>query len=42
MNGLIEWKKAHVNRDALREQLDAPIEMINYMGYALFVGRKPE
>jgi arsenite methyltransferase len=30
------------SRDAIKEQLDAPAEMINYMGYALFVGRKPQ
>jgi ubiquinone/menaquinone biosynthesis C-methylase UbiE len=30
------------SRDAIKEQLDAPTEMINYMGYALFVGRKPQ
>jgi ubiquinone/menaquinone biosynthesis C-methylase UbiE len=29
------------SRDAIKEQLDAPTEMVNYMGYALFVGRKP-
>ena len=28
-------------RDSIKQQLDAPTEMINYMGYALFVGRKP-
>ena len=29
------------SRGAIREQLDAPTEMIKYVGYALFVGRKP-
>jgi ubiquinone/menaquinone biosynthesis C-methylase UbiE len=29
-------------RDAIRQQLDAPTEMINTMGYGLFVGRKPQ
>jgi ubiquinone/menaquinone biosynthesis C-methylase UbiE len=29
------------SREAIRGQLDAPTEMINYMGYGLFVGRKP-
>ena len=29
-------------RSAIKEQLDAPTEMINHMGYALFVGRKPQ
>lgn len=29
------------SRGAIREQLDAPTEMTSYVGYALFVGRKP-
>jgi len=29
------------SRDAIKEQIDAPMEMVNYMQYALFVGRKP-
>jgi SAM-dependent methyltransferase len=29
-------------RDALKQQLDPPAEMINTMGYGLFVGRKPQ
>jgi len=29
-------------RDAIKQQFDAPAEMINTMGYALFVGRKPQ
>jgi SAM-dependent methyltransferase len=30
------------SRTAIKEQLEAPTEMINYMGYGLFVGRKPD
>jgi len=29
-------------RDAIKQQLGAPAEMINTMGYGLFVGRKPQ
>ena len=29
-------------RDAIKQQLDAPAELINAMGYGLFVGRKPQ
>jgi ubiquinone/menaquinone biosynthesis C-methylase UbiE len=29
-------------RDAIKQQLGTPAEMINTMGYALFVGRKPQ
>lgn len=29
-------------RDAIKQQFDAPAEMINTMGYGLFVGRKPQ
>jgi ubiquinone/menaquinone biosynthesis C-methylase UbiE len=29
-------------RGAIKQQLDAPTEMIKRMGYALFVGRKPQ
>jgi hypothetical protein len=29
-------------RDSIKEQLDAPPELMALMGYALFVGRKPQ
>ncbi len=29
-------------RDAIKQQFDAPAEMINTLGYGLFVGRKPQ
>jgi len=30
------------SRDAIKEQLNIPTELVSYMGYALFLGRKPQ